>query len=298
MKMSTSPIDTIPSEILTQILSSLPITSQVAAYQVCSLWRALLVTPQLQASRYQLFPRSDSSISSVQQAEPIYVHQLLYNEIPCANSACSECNERLLDYEYICGFPRSEGYYPDSVTRYLQAYLLGILGPDQKISTYELRIKSCVPLDNSSSAGNHIHIPISSTHPFLNEPVLAPISRRNMKKGDLRRFPWLLYVRTPGLQIGVAPKDNELCVSASTNIREFTLRAWEMMREAMSEDTTAIWVEEKMYRVRFAFPTHHRGEKGPSKLPMLQFDLEAGEIDFSIEEEKEDEEEEPSQIES
>ncbi|KAK6499452.1 hypothetical protein TWF506_004081 [Arthrobotrys conoides] len=276
--MSFSLITTIPCEIQAQILSFLPITSQIAAYQVCALWRALLLTSQLQASRYELTPQyNHKNLLSLQQKEPTYVHQLLYNEIFCG-STCPECIERLDDFEYVCSFPRSESYYPESVTRYPQAYLFGILGPDQEILTYELRIKTCTPLGTTA---RYTNIPISPSHPFLNEPVLAPRSRRGMNEADIKKSRCLQYTRTPGLSYEVTPNDNELNILASTTVRELTLQAWEMMRKEM--DTTGIRMK-KMYCVRFAFPTHPWRRKDALEIPTLVVDLEAEDFDFQEEE--------------
>ncbi|KAK6351969.1 hypothetical protein TWF718_005117 [Orbilia javanica] len=233
------------------------------AYEVCMLWRALLLTPQLQLSRYQLFPGSDTD----QKKEPIHVHQLLYNEMFCG-STCQKCLDRLNDYDYIRSFPRVENYYPHSVTKYRQGYLLGVIGRDRQIVSYQLRIEDCFGL----SGQDFEFFPIPPSHPFLSEAVLAPISRRGMKDTDTKQIPSLQFIRSPGMLTGITPKNNEIQISASTTVGDLTLHAWETMKTTIYAEGRPI---KRMYCVRFTFPTLHRGRNDGSELPVLQLDLEA-----------------------
>ncbi|KAK6338494.1 hypothetical protein TWF730_002557 [Orbilia blumenaviensis] len=276
--MQAASLTTLPREVQAHILSFLLITTQITAYQVCALWRSLLITPQLQATRYQLLPRS-SRLPSKQQKESIYVHQLLYNEVICS-STCQECIERLQDFDYFTSFPRSESYYPASITPYLQAYLMAILNPDREISSYELRLEVC----KSTTGYTFDRTPLAPSHPFLNEPVLSPISRRDMKETDTKDFPSLYYLRSPGLMIQLTVDDDQLKVFPSTTVRKLAAQAWRMTKRAVDNDCEV----KSMDCFRLAFPVHCRTKSDGSGLPILKIDLETGELIYPEPEEAEE----------
>ncbi|KAF3175582.1 hypothetical protein EYR41_008949 [Orbilia oligospora] len=154
--MSTFSI--LPIELQIQILSFVHPWDYPAVLQVCSLWRSIISSRDIQKLRHPIFHGGDTEFR---------IHWLLYSRFYCS-SHCPVC---------INKYESHKAQYPSlSAATAKRIFLTAKLHPlNTELTSYELWIENCTfsPASAEARSGNFRKIDIPHLHPLLNETVVS-----------------------------------------------------------------------------------------------------------------------------